>query len=144
LTSLPQLSNGTLTGGSFVAQVNTTVVLPGDITHLASASIDVGQGSAIDDPAGHSAVAGLSSVDAQSSLTDDNNLTLTGNSFTADGNIDFGGGTVAVGGPFTQAQGTLGLGAGTILSASQVTIDRGASLSDDGAATSPAPAWASG
>lgn len=134
LASLTGLSNGTLTGASFQTD-NATVVLPGDITHLASANLSVGPGSAIDDPAGHNALTRLTSVDAQSSLTDANNLTLAGGSFTASGNITVNGATLAVGGPFTQAQGTLLLGESAILSASTVTIDQGASLTDGGTIT---------
>jgi hypothetical protein len=135
LTSLSELSNGTLTGvgvGAGVLAGPASVVLPGDITHLASANITLGRDSAIDDPAGHNALSGLTSVDARSSLADANNLTLTGSSFTDDGQVDFGPGTLAIEGPFTQPRGTLDLEPNAVLSASPVTIDRGASFFDQG------------
>ena len=131
LTSLSQLRNGTLTGASISAG-QATVVLPGDITHLASATISLGPGSAINDPAGHNALSGLTSVDAGSSLSDASNLTLTGSSFTADGPVNLHGGTLTVQGPFTQAQGTLDLEPNAVLSASSVTIGQGASFADRG------------
>jgi hypothetical protein len=130
LTSLADLSNGTLTGAGIQA-ASATVVVPGDIANLASANISVGVNSAIDDPAGHNALAGLSMIDKLSSLTDDNNLTLTGSDLVAYGNVTIGG-TLAVGGPFTQVQSTLTLGQGTTLSASPVTIDRQAGMLDEG------------
>ena len=130
LTSLADLSNGTLTGAS-IQVADGTVVLPGDVANLASANISVGNNSAIDDPAGHNALAGLSMIDKLSSLTDDNNLTLTGSDFVAYGNVSIGG-TLAIGGPFTQVQSTLALGQGAILSASPVTIDRQAGMLDEG------------
>jgi hypothetical protein len=125
LSSLPELSNGTLTGVGILAD-HATVVLPGDITHLASANVRVDPNSAIDDPAGHNALSGLTSVDARSALADANDLTLTGSSFTDDGLVDFGPGTMTIPGPFTQAQGTLNVEPGGVLSASSVTIDHGA------------------
>ena len=131
LTSLSQLSNGTLTGTN-ISAAQATVVLPGDITHLASATLGVGPGSAINDPAGHNALAGLTSVDAGSSLFSASNLTLTGSSFTADGPVNLNGGTLTIQGLFTQAQGTLDLEPNAVLSASSVTIGRGASFDDRG------------
>jgi hypothetical protein len=127
VSSLSELSNGTLTGGAnVVAGDHSTVVLPGDITHLASANLAVLVGSTIDDPAGHNALSGLTSIDGQSSLEDANDLTLTGSSFTDDGLVDFGPGTLAIAGPFTQAKETLNVEPGGILKASSVTIDQGA------------------
>jgi hypothetical protein len=135
LSSLSGLSYGTLTGASVLASDQATVVLPGDITHLASAQVAVLAGSAIDDPAGHPALSGLTSIDARSSLEDNNNLTLTGSSFTADGAVDFGPGTVAIRGPFTQAGNTLILEQST-LRARSVTIGRGAAFADVGTVAS--------
>ena len=132
LTSLPQLSNGTLTGGTFDTS-NATVVLPGDITHLVSANVGVGANSAIKDAAGKNALTGLTSIDAQSSLLLDSNLALTG-SLTSSGNVTVGFQTLAMPGTFTQAQGTLSLEQGT-LKASQVTIGQGATLLDTGSLT---------
>jgi hypothetical protein len=132
LQSLPQLSNGTLTGASFTTETSDTFfVLPGDITHLESSAVHLSGGSAIEDPNGNDALAGLTSVDAQSSLQDGSNLTLTGSSFTADGNVTFGG-TVSLSGPYTQAAGTLSLLGIAVLSASPVTIAGGAALSGTG------------
>jgi hypothetical protein len=126
LTSLPQLSNGTLTGATFDTS-GAVVVLPGDINHLVSANIGVGANSAIVDPAGRNALTGLTSIDSQSSLSDDSGLSLTG-SLAASGNVSLGGKTLSVAGTFTQAQGTLSLSGNTALSASQVAIDQGASM----------------
>jgi len=131
LTSLAQLSNGTLTGASFSTS-NGTVVLPGDITHLVSSNIGVGVNSAITDSGGHSALTGLNSIDAHSSLTADSNLSLAG-SLTADGNVTVGVKTLTALGSFTQAQGNLMLNEGR-LSAGQVTIGQPAFL-NEGAST---------
>ena len=132
LQSLPQLSNGTLTGASFTTETSDTFfVLPGDITHLVSSAIDLSGGSAIQDPNGNDALAGLTSVGAQSSLEDGSNLALTGSSFTADGNVTFSG-AVSLAGPYTQAAGTLSLLGIGVLSASPVTIAGGAALSGAG------------
>src|SRR5690242_14699708 len=101
LASLPQLSNGTLTGVSINTD-NATVLLPGDITRLVSANIGVGANSAIKDAQGRGALTGLTSVDPQSSLSLGTNLTLTGSSFTASGNVSVSGATLASAGPVTQ------------------------------------------
>ena len=132
VSSLSELSNGTLTGASVLAGDAATVVLPGDITHLSSAHVTVLTGSAIDDPAGHPVLSGLTSVDARSSLEDHNNLTLTGTSFTADGTVAFGPGTLAVAGSYTQAAHNLILFPQSTLSATSVTIDHGAGFADLG------------
>ena len=126
LASLPQLSNGTLTGVS-INTSNATVVLPGDITRLVSANIGVGANSAIQDAQGRAALTGLTSIDPQSSLSLDTNLTLTGNSFTASGNVSVNGATLASAGPVTQAQGNLSL-SGATLNGTQTTIGQGAAL----------------
>jgi len=130
LTSLPQLSGGTLTGASFSTS-GAVVVLPGDITRLVSANIGVGTNSAIRDPAGRNALTGLTSVDSQSSLSDDSALALTG-SLVASGNVALRGQTLSVAGTFTQAQGTLSLSGSGRLSASQVLIAQKASLQASG------------
>jgi len=133
VSSLSELSNGTLSGGaSFLAGDDSTVVLPGDITHLASAHVTVLVGSVIDDPAGHNALSGLTSVDAHSLLEDANDLTLTSSNFTDDGKVFFGPGTLTVPGPFTQAQRTLAVVPGGTLKATSVTIDPGATFFHQG------------
>jgi hypothetical protein len=126
LTSLRQLSHGTLSGAAFDTS-GAVVVLPGDITRLASANLAVGPGSAIVDAAGRNALAGLTSIDSQSSLLLDNDLLVTGN-LVADGRVSLGAGTLAVDGTYTQAGGGLSVVGNTTLRASQVLIDRGASL----------------
>src|SRR5579863_7199267 len=129
LSSLPQLSNGTLTGASLNTS-DAVLVLPGDITHLVASNVGVGATSAIQDTGGHNALTGLTSIDAQSSLTADSALSLTG-PLDASGNVTVGGGaTLAVGGTFTQAQGTLSLYAGgpATVRASQVVIGQPAFL----------------
>ncbi|MGP0029901.1 MAG: hypothetical protein ACLPVF_05285, partial [Acidimicrobiales bacterium] len=104
VTGLPQLSDGTLTGGTINA-LGAVVVLPGDVSHLVSAHVTVAENSAVDDPAGDNALTGLTSIDAQSSLTDESDLPLTG-SLVADGNVSFGGPAVSLAGTLTQAEGT--------------------------------------
>jgi hypothetical protein len=136
VSSLSELSNGTLTGASVLAGDQATVVLPGDITHLSSAHVTVLAGSAINDPASRPALSGLTSIDARSSLEDHNNLTLTGTSVTADGTVDFGPGTLAITGAYTQAARTLVLFPQSTLSATSVTIDRGAGFADLGTVAS--------
>jgi hypothetical protein len=127
LTGLPQLSDGTLIGGTFDA-FGGVIVVPGDITSLVGTTVDVVEHSAIDDPSGDNALTGLTSVDAQSTFTDDNDLPLTG-SLVDDGNVSFGGPAVSLVGTLTQAQGTLVVE--TNLSASEVLVDKGATLEAD-------------
>lgn len=122
LSSLAQLSDGTLTGMT-IDTSNATVVLPGDIRHLVSASVSVS--GAIRDPAGHNALTGLTSVDAQSSLSDSNQLPLTG-SLVADGSVTLAGPGTSLAGTYTQAQGVLTLD--TNLQVSQVLIQHGAGV----------------
>jgi hypothetical protein len=129
LTSLPQLKDGTLSDATFNTSGG-TIVLPGDITHLVSASIVVGANSAINDPARHNALAGLRSLDSQSELADQSALALTG-SLVSHGNVFLGGPAVSLAGTLTQAAGTLDVG--TNLSASQVMVGEGATLQADSA-----------
>ena len=126
LTSLPQLSNGTLTGASFFT-TGATVVLPADITHLVSANIGVGAKSAIKDAHGRNPLTGLTSVDPRSSLSLGTSLALTGASIAANGTVSVSGAALTLTGPFTQAQGALSLSSAT-LNATQVTIGQGAML----------------
>ena len=128
LSSLAQLSNGTLTGVSLNTS-GAVLVLPGDITHLVAANVGVGANSTIQDTGGHNALTGLASIDTQSSLTADSALSLTG-PLNAGGNVTVGPTTLAVGGTLTQAQGTLSLWAGgpATVSASQVVIGQAASV----------------
>jgi hypothetical protein len=126
LTGLPQLSNGTLTGASIHTAL-ATVVLPGDVASLVASNIGVGARSEIRDAAGHNALAGLTSIDPASSLSLASKLALTGG-LMADGLVSLDGGDLALAGPFTQAQGTLQSHGTSALSASQVTIDQGATL----------------
>ena len=135
VSSLSELSNGTLTGASVLAGDAATVVLPGDITHLSSAHVTVLTGSAIDDPAGHPVLSGLTSVDARSSLEDHNTLTLTSPSLTASGDVIFGPGTLAIAGPYTQAGHTLLVGLQSTVRATSVTIDHGAGFNNIGTGT---------
>lgn len=125
LSSLPQLTDGTLTGAIIKAD-GAVVVLPRDVTHLVSSQVSIATSSAILDPAGHNALSGLTSVDAASSFSDDSQLALHDN-LLADGDVSFGGPGVSLGGTLTQASGTLALD--TVLSAGQVVIDHGAYLS---------------
>jgi hypothetical protein len=128
ITGLPQLSDGTLTGGTFNAS-GAVVVLPGDVSSLVGSKVSVYENSAIENPSGANALVDLSSIDAQSSFVDDNELALTG-SLVADGDVLLGGPAVSLAGTFTQAEGTLNVG--TNLSASEVLIDQGATMSLSG------------
>lgn len=130
LSSLPQLSNGTLTGAT-IDTSGATVVLPGDVTHLVSANVGVGANSAIKDAAGKNALTGLTSIDSRSSLLLDSNLALAGG-LSSSGNVTLVGQTLTVPGTFNQAQGTLSVLTGTTLKTGQVTIDHGAMLVDEG------------
>ena len=83
--SLAQLSNGTLTGGSWDALASGTLVLPGDVTSLTSGEISLGAGSAIDDPAHSTALARLGSIGPAATLAlAETSLSLAG-SLTANG-----------------------------------------------------------
>jgi hypothetical protein len=133
---LAQLSNGTLSSGSWSALDDGLLVLPGDITHLVAGQVGVGQNSSIGDPAGHNALTGLEYIGPQATLDlASGTLSLTG-SLISDGALDVGGydsaATLAVAGTLTQFRGTLGLLNQSTLSASTVQIDRGASLSANG------------
>jgi hypothetical protein len=130
-----QLSDGTLHGGTWDAYSG-TLVLPGDITSLPSGLVSLGRSGTIDDPAGHAALAGLTSVGAHAGLAvSAASLSLTG-SLTASGNLQIGsydlsGGSLTVAGTLTQAQGNLTMSAGT-LTARTVVIDHGAALGAGG------------
>jgi hypothetical protein len=126
LASLPQLSGGTL-GNVTITASEADIVLPRGVTKLASSNIALQANSAIETPSGGNALATLTSVDAQSGLADQNNLTLTGRSFTDDGTVSFDSATLAIDGPFMQAAGMLDL-KGAVLDAGRVTIGSGASL----------------
>jgi hypothetical protein len=129
LTHMSQLSHGTLTGPTIIAAAN--LVLPGNVTHLVSADLSIGQGATVTDPAGHPALAGLTSVDAASTLSEGSSLRMTG-SLTAMGDVTFGDQPVSLVGNYTQAGGTLTLG-GTNFSAGQVTVRHDATLTGEGA-----------
>jgi hypothetical protein len=133
--SLAQLNNGTLTGGSWEAVGNAVLVLPGDVTSLASGTVGIDANSAIKDPSGRNALSGLTSVGSQATLfVVQGSLALAG-SLTSDGTIDIGtysgGGTLTVAGTLTQAHGILSMTAGS-LTARTVVIDQGASLAAGG------------
>jgi hypothetical protein len=134
--SMAQLSNGTLSGGSWDALANGTLVLPADVTSLASAQASLGQNSQIDDPAGHNALSGLASIGTQGALLlGGGSLALAG-SLLSDGNIDvgsyIGGGALTVAGTLTQRRGDLTMERST-LSARSVVIGRAARLAASGA-----------
>jgi hypothetical protein len=124
LTHLSQLSDGTLTGPTIDADAN--LVLPGNITHLVSAHLSIAQGVTVTNRQGRTALAGLTSVDAASTLSDDSALRMTG-SLTAVGNVSFGNQPVSLVGNYTQAGGTLTLG-GTNFSTGQVKVGHGGTL----------------
>jgi hypothetical protein len=137
LSSLSQLSNGTLTGVHISTPFPTSsaiVVLPGDITQLKSGEIDLGSNSVIEDPAGHNALTGLTSIGAHGTLAANTNLTLSAG-LTVSGNLDEDG-TLALGGPLSvQAPGNVLTDSGMVLNTSQVTIGRKAGLLGDGTIT---------
>jgi hypothetical protein len=130
LSSLSQLNNGTLTGIGIFASNGATVVLPGDITRMVSAFVNIDANSAIADPAGHNALTGLTSVNG-GSLTDASGLKLTASSFTDAGDVDLTGGTTTIDGPIT-ATGGLELSGDAALKASQVTMSNKAELVSEG------------
>jgi hypothetical protein len=136
---LAQLSNGALAGGTWGALDNGTLVLPGDVTSLKSGEISLGIGSAIDDPAHGTALAGLGSIGPGATLAlAETSMSLAG-SLTAAGNIDVGGydgsASLTVAGALTQAKGSLTMVNQSSVTARTVTIGQGASLSATGTIT---------
>jgi acetyltransferase-like isoleucine patch superfamily enzyme len=134
--SLAQLSNGTLASGSWGALDNATLVLPGDVTSLNSGMISLGTGSAIEDPAHHTALAGLGSIGPAATLAlDGTSLSLTG-SLTANGTVELGSysgsADLTVAGTLTQAHGSLAMANQSTLTARTVTIGQHALLSAGG------------
>jgi hypothetical protein len=138
LSSLSQLSNGTLTGvhiSTFFTTSTAVVVLPGDVTHLVHSGLQLGANSAIEDPAGQNALTGLTSIDALSSLDEDSNLTLAGG-LTDSGELSLDGVTMALGGPLSvQGRGSVSTDGNTVLHTSQVTLGMGAGLVGQGVIT---------
>jgi hypothetical protein len=132
--SLAQLSNGTLAGGSWLALDNGVLMLPGDITTLASGLVSIGAGSAIQDQAGHNALAGLTSVAPQATLAVGDSLTLSG-SLISEGTLEIGsyasGGTLTVAGTLTEAHNVMTMTSQSTVTAATVHIDHG-SLSASG------------
>ena len=130
-----QLHDGTLNGGIWDAYSG-TLVLPGDVTSLPSGLVSIAQNGAIDNPAGHPALTGLTAVGPHATLAvSAASLSLTG-SLTASGNVEIGsydlsGGSLTVAGTLTQAQGNLTMAAGT-LTAPAVVVDHEASLGAGG------------
>ena len=126
--SLAQLSNGTLTGGSWLALDSGVLTLPGDVTALASGLVSTGIGSAIRDPAGNNALAGLTSVGSQATLAVDGSLALSG-SLASDGTLDIGSyagaGTLTVAGTLTETQNAITLGSVSTVAATTVHIAHG-------------------
>jgi hypothetical protein len=133
--SFTQLRGGTLTGGSWEALDNGVLGLPGDVTRLASGLVALGTGSAISDPAGGNALAGLASVGPQATLAVGGSLALTG-SLVCAGTLDVGsydnGATLSVAGTLTQRHGTMAMVSQSTVTASTVRIEPTASLSADG------------
>jgi len=133
--SMAQLSNGTLTGGSWEALDNGTLVLPADVTSLGSAQAGLAQNSQIDDPAGRNALSGLASIGAQGALQIGNGSLALAGSLLSDGTIDVGsyagGGALMVAGTLTQRRGDLTMEQGT-LSARSVVIGQAARLAASG------------
>ena len=121
VTSFSSLANGTLTG---TIESGGVLVLPGDVTRLVSARVDLTGLDPIQDPSGHDALASLTSVDAQSSLFANSDLAL-GGSLTVSGNVSLG--TLTVNGTCTLAGTLATLSAGT-LQGSQVLIGKLATL----------------
>jgi hypothetical protein len=131
--SLARLSNGTLTGGSWDADVNGTLVLPGDVTNLVSGQVGIGENSVIDDPAGHNALSGLTSVGAQGTLTlADDGRSLSGG-LTSSGTINIGAypgtsGTLSVAGHSPRCTGFLAMTAGSLTAVKVVIGPRGVAV----------------
>lgn len=134
--SFAQLSNGTLTGGSWFAAVNGVLRLPGNITSLASGLVSLGTGSAIHDRAGNNALAGLTSVGSQATLAvGGGSLALSG-SLVSDGALDIGSyagaGNLSVAGTLTGQHGTIAMAPQSTVKATTVRIDHGSSLQAGG------------
>lgn len=130
------LKSGMLAGGSWLAE-NGVVALPGDITALSGgSSVTIsGQSAAIRDASGANALAGLSSVGANSSLTvtDTNALALKGG-LTSSGSVEVGvgynsgGGSLSIAGAYVQNAGAFGELAGATsasFSAASISIQSG-------------------
>jgi len=101
--------------------------------HLTSLDTTFGNGGSVQAANGTTTLASLpqlsngTSIDPQSSLSLDTDLTLTSSSFTASGNVSVNGATLASAGPVTQAQGNLSL-SGAALNGTQTTVGQGAAL----------------
>jgi hypothetical protein len=124
VTSFPSLANGTLSG---TIQSQGTLVLPGDVTRFASARVDESGPNPIQDASGHNALAGLTSIDAQSTLdAPGTDLALNGSLTSSAGDISLG--ALTVNGTCTLEPGTpTSLTVGT-LRAKQVVISKDAIL----------------
>jgi hypothetical protein len=132
-----QLQHGNLTGGKWDA-VNGVLAFPQDISQLTGgAGVDLEFASAIQDPAGHSALTSLSTIGAGSVLEADRSpLSLDGN-LVSQGEIELGGyvggGSLSIAGRYTQESGALSSLNQVTLTAQGVSIDSGSKL--DGAGT---------
>jgi hypothetical protein len=140
VTGLPSLANGTLADGNFVVAPNSVLVLPGDVTRLVAANVQVSAQNAIQDPSGHDALAGLTSIDAQSQLGSpdlalNGSLTASGmenvGTLTVTGSCTLDGGTLSAG---TLHAGQVVIGQAAILAASAIT----ANVANSGTMTAPA------
>jgi hypothetical protein len=133
--SLGQLSNGTLSGGSWSALANGTLVLPGDITSLTSGQVGLGQNSQIDDPAGHNALSGLASIGTRGAVQIAGSSLALAGGLVSNGTIDLGsyagGGALTVAGTLTQRRGGLSMRLST-LTARKVVIGLAARLTANG------------
>jgi hypothetical protein len=136
-----QLQNGTLSGGNWLD--SGVLVVPSDISQITAeatvVSVD-GQGSAVQDAAGHNALATLTSVSSGAVLAVDDGASLTvAQDLTSQGIVDVGsgtGGSLTVSGAYTLASGgSTSLESGT-LSATSVSVGSGSSLGGQGTVAS--------
>jgi hypothetical protein len=135
-----QLQNGNLSGGNWLVSSG-VLILPSDISQISApvayttvVSLD-GTGSAVQDAAGHNALATLTSVGptAVLALFDSASLTVA-QSLTSQGIIDVSG-SLTINGTYTQAS-RAGTNMGGSLSATSVIVQSGSNLGGNGTVAS--------
>ena len=135
-----QLQNGNLSGGNWLVSSG-VLILPSDISEISApvayttvVSLD-GLGSAVQDAAGHNALATLTSVGptAVLALFDSASVTVA-QSLTSQGVVDVSG-SLTVSGTYTQESGA-GTNMGGTLSATSVIVQPGSTLGGNGTVAS--------
>jgi hypothetical protein len=132
-----QFKQGNLSGGRWDA-IHGVLDFPQDISQLTGgASVNLEDQSSIQDPAGHSALATLSTIGAGSVLAATQSpVSLNGN-LVSQGDVELGGfvggGSLSIAGTYTQDSGALTSLNQVTLTAQRVSIESGSEL--DGAGT---------